>query len=291
MSVPQTLVLGGGGVTAIAWQTGWLLGALEAGFDATRADRLIGTSAGAVVAAQISAGPRLAALFAAQVDPALQVPEVAPPVHAWALLRGLLPTLRHWRQPQRWRQAVGAFAQQADTPTPADRRALVAQRLPSANWPAPQALQITAVDAGSGALRVFDAASGVSLLDAVSASCAVPGLWPTASIDGRAYMDGGLRSSDNADLAAGSTTVLVLSPMGGHRLAMPGGRLADQLHTLRDAGSRAALVTPDDATRQAIGRRPMDPARRAPAAQAGRAQGQREAQRVMAAVMATVMAT
>ena len=50
---------------------------------------------------------------------------------------------------------------------------------------------------------VFDAASDVRLLDAVGASCAVPGIWPPVTINGRRYIDGGIRSAANADLAAG----------------------------------------------------------------------------------------
>jgi NTE family protein len=71
------------------------------------------------------------------------------------------------------------------------------------DWP-DRALLITAVDEPRPAsFRVFDRAAGVPLVRAVAASCAVPGVWPPVTIDGRRNMDGGIRSAANADLAAG----------------------------------------------------------------------------------------
>ena len=56
MATGQALVLGGGGVAGIAWMTGLLAGLAEAGEDVTGADVVIGTSAGANVAAQLGSG-------------------------------------------------------------------------------------------------------------------------------------------------------------------------------------------------------------------------------------------
>jgi NTE family protein len=70
----QALVLGGGGVAGIAWMTGVLAGLADAGRDVTGADLLVGTSAGAAVAAQVGSGLPLDALLARQVDPAPQAP-------------------------------------------------------------------------------------------------------------------------------------------------------------------------------------------------------------------------
>lgn len=72
----RALVLGGGGVAGIAWMTGLLAGLAEAGQDVTGADVIIGTSAGAAVAAQVGSGLPLDALFARQVGPALQAREI-----------------------------------------------------------------------------------------------------------------------------------------------------------------------------------------------------------------------
>jgi len=57
-------------------------------------------------------------------------------------------------------------------------------------------LTVTATDAASGQLVLFGAGgwSDVSLVDALYASCALPVFYPPAQIDGRAFVDGGLRA-------------------------------------------------------------------------------------------------
>ena len=63
------LVLGSGGVTGIAWETGLIAGLHEAGVDVTVADLVVGTSAGSVVGAQITGGASVPDLYAFQITP------------------------------------------------------------------------------------------------------------------------------------------------------------------------------------------------------------------------------
>jgi NTE family protein len=152
---------------------------------------------------------------------------------------------------------------------------VIAGRLPSQDWPAAWTLQVTAIDCATGALTVFDSASGAPLADAVTASCAVPGVWPPATIGGRRYMDGGVRAADNADLATGCPRVTVISPLGLNS-AMPSPLpLADTVARLRADGSDVTVIAPDPASAAAFGVNPLDPATRVPAAAAGYAQGLR----------------
>jgi NTE family protein len=72
---------------------------------------------------------------------------------------------------------------------------------------------VTAVDAATGEFRTFDRDSGVPLVQAVAASCAVPGVYRPVTIDGRRYVDGGRRSAANVDLAEGFERVVVLAPI------------------------------------------------------------------------------
>ena len=113
----------------------------------------------------------------------------------------------------------------------------------------------------------------MGLVDAVVASCAVPGVWPPATIDGRRYVDGGARSNDNADLASGATRVLVVAPMGTTPLIPGLPTLADAVADLQAGGAEVAIVEPDQASVAAIGTSPLDPSTRTPAVEAGRAQG------------------
>ena len=196
----KALVLGGGGVTGIAWEIGILAGLAERGVDLTDADLVVGTSAGSVVGVDVRSGTGLSDLYKAQTQPPGNS-EIYARMGLGVMLK-YLQAMAFTRQPEAARAKVGAMALRAKTETEEARRRVIESRLPVLDWPAGK-LQITAVDALTGDLVVFDAASDVRLLDAVGASCAVPGIWPPVTINGRRYIDGGIRSAANADLAAG----------------------------------------------------------------------------------------
>jgi NTE family protein len=151
---------------------------------------------------------------------------------------------------------------------------------------------VTAIDAHTGELAAFDRDSGVDLVDAVTASCALPGLVPTHRINGARYIDGGVRSVENADLASGYANVVVLSPLGGRAGQNPASSRACaehrngartwqvQVEDLRKQGSRVDVITPDANSRAAMGTSLMDLATRIPTARAGFAQRKQEAARV-----------
>jgi NTE family protein len=269
-------VLGGGGVTGVAWEIGILLGLAEAGVDLSAADLFVGTSAGSVVAAQLTSGVPLGRLYEAQLADASG--EIAALMSRAALARFMFAMA--WPGDPQWARArLGRAALRAKTVSEAERRGVIAQRLPSHDWPQ-RRLLIPAVDAETGAVVVFTRDSGVSLVDAVAASCAVPLVWPPMSIGGHRYMDGGVRSVANIDLAAGCERVVVIAPtMAGLRRA---DRPSSQVQALSKDGDdvRAVIVRPDVAARQAIGRNVLDPSHRAASAKAGRAQAAEEVQRI-----------
>ncbi|MET7399208.1 patatin-like phospholipase family protein [Dactylosporangium sp. NPDC005572] len=259
------LVLGGGGVVGVAWETGVLTGLAEAGLDLRDAGLVVGTSAGAVVGAQITSGLTLPELYSRQLAPptgelaAAMGPKVLLRYAAAAVHRSDRAALAH----------LGHLALRARTVPEEERRAVIAGRLPVHAWPDPPRLRVTAVDAETGEEVVFDAASGVDLVSAVAASCAVPIVWPTVTIDGRRYMDGGVRSPAHVHLAAGCDRVIVLAPItGGIRRS---GRVAVEIAAL-GPDVRSLVVTPDPEARAAMGRNALDPARRAASARAGHRQ-------------------
>ncbi len=268
----EALVLGGGGVAGISWITGLLAGLADAGQDVTAVDTIVGTSAGSTVAAQLGSGLGLEELYARQTEPGLQAAEIMVEVDLAGFSAQIADLLRDTAAGPQLRRAVGRVALDAVTVPEPERRAVIESRLPSHAWPA-RALKIVAVDAESGQPRVFDKASGVSLVDAVTASCAVPGVWPPVTIEGRRYVDGGVRSSENADYAAGASRVLVLAPLGGVQLLPTDKPLAQAVEELRAGGAEVAVVGPDEASLAAIGPNPLDPSTRRPTAEAGRAQG------------------
>ncbi|SEB44351.1 NTE family protein [Amycolatopsis tolypomycina] len=268
----QALVLGGGGVAGIAWTTGLLAGLAGHGQDLTGADLLVGTSAGSVVAAQVTSGLSLDELYARQADPARQAPEIPADIDFEKFAADFGGAVTGTTDPAEVRRAVGKLALAAETVSEAKRRAVIEGRLPVHEWPR-QRLVIVAVDAETGEPRRFDGESGVPLVDAVAASCAVPGVWPAVTIDGRRYVDGGVRSAENADYAAGHRRVTVIAPLGVDNPLPMEKPLPQVLDDLRAAGAEVALITPDEASQAAVGDNPLDPATRTPAAEAGRAQG------------------
>ena len=268
----EALVLGGGGVAGVSWLTGVLAGLADAGQDFSAVDLLVGTSAGSTVAAQVGSGLSLEELYARQTEPALQAAEIMADVDLESFGARMAELLRGVTTVPEVQQAIGKFALDTATVSESARRAVIESRLPSHAWP-DRGLRIIAVDAETGLPRVFDKDSGVSLVDAVTASCAVPGIWPPATIDGRRYIDGGSRANDNADYALGASRVLVLSPFGSVQLWPTDKPLDQAVAELRGSGAEVAIVEPDEASRAAMGRNPLDPSTRRPAAEAGRAQG------------------
>ncbi|MGH3878873.1 MAG: patatin-like phospholipase family protein [Actinophytocola sp.] len=268
----RALVLGGGGITGIAWEWGILSGLKAAGVDLGDADLVVGTSAGSVVGAQVATGLDFADRYEAQLVP--PDGEIAGVLGPGLLLRYGLAIVSGPRAPRKVRVRIGKLAERASTVPEAERVAVIESRLPVHEWPERE-LRITAVDVETGEFRAFDRAAGVSLVLAVAASCAVPGVWPPVTIDGRRYMDGGVRSGANADLAAGYDRVVVLAPLPRG----VGTGAAAQVEALR-ASARAELVTPDRDALKAFGRNVLDPAKRAAAARAGLAQSASVIERV-----------
>ena len=268
--MPETraLVLAGGGVTGIAWELGLVVGLSRQDVDVTAADLILGTSAGSTVGAQIASGVPLTELQAAQL--ADETSEITVDLDVDEFRARLAGLVADAPDPQAARARVGRMALEAKTVPEAVRRRAIEARLPVHEWPA-QRLVVTAVDAATGELALLDRDAGVPLVDAVAASCAVPGVWPPVTIDGRRYVDGGARSLANADLAAGHDRVLVVVPMaleGPYRE-----QLDAELAILAETG-KTRVIAADDASLAAIGPNPLDPSRRAAAYRAGSAQGE-----------------
>ncbi|MEV0093958.1 patatin-like phospholipase family protein [Streptomyces sp. NPDC050738] len=266
-SPSRALVLGGGGVTGIAWEVGVLAGLSAQGIDWGRATTVLGTSAGSFVGTAVASGYDLDRLFAAQVIPdenEVNVSASETTMAAWwaALAEG-------GDDPRMVGAAMGRISKANPEPVPqAARRRVVRSRLVTTDWP--DSLQVTAIDADTGELHLFDRHSGVPLADAVSASGAVPGVWPLEHFQDRAWVDGGMVSTTNARRASGHDRIVILAPMPAGYGKIPGAA-ADAEALAADA--EVCLIAPDEASIEAIGPNPYDPQRRADAAQAGRTQG------------------
>jgi len=292
----RALVLGGGGPVGIAWESGLLAGLAQNGVDLSEADFIMGTSAGSFVGAQIAMGmadvagmakPFLAAREAAAAAPKPAAPKPASPTRPAGpapdlsfLMRKMAESAAAERPGEEVRREIGAWALEQKT---MDEQAFIHtfgkafSSLPDDAWPKKR-YAATAVDAESGEFLLWDNDSKVDLKRAVASSCSVPGVYPPITINGRRYIDGGMRSGTNADMAKGYDLVVVValrldagaSPEAAARLRAP---LDRELKVLRDGGARVELITPNDASQTAFGANLMDARKRPDAAEAGLAQG------------------
>jgi NTE family protein len=273
--VTKALVLGGGGVTGIAWHLGLLCGLQRAGVPLGDADTVVGTSAGSVVGTLLTGGVDLEAAVAGQerdVPPARSGRPVRDASRWLAAMAVLLDPSVPTRQA---RAQVGTMALTASTLDEDAWLARIAGLLPIRDWPA-RDLRLVVVDTADGRDVVLGPESGVPLLNAVAASCAVPGLMPPVTIGDRRYMDGGVRIGAGADLAAGAERLVVIAPLA----AVSRDRIVAEMAAT--GAGQSLLIEPDEASVAAFGADFMDPARRPASVRAGLRQGADVAEAVRA---------
>ncbi|MFD9337266.1 patatin-like phospholipase family protein [Streptomyces sp. NPDC060028] len=271
------LVLGGGGVVGGAWAVGMLAGLAEAGLDLSLADVIVGTSAGALIGTRIASGVPIEELYAENCAGERTVDVTVTLRQTAAFLRAALGS----RDPERSVRRLGRAALASRTVPEAAVfdavAALLGGEVP--RWPE-RDLRLTAVDARTGELKAFDAGSGVTLREALAASCAVPVVWPPITIAGGRWMDGGSRSTSNVHLARGHRRVVAITPIP--KAVGPHPNAHEQGAALEREGSLVAVLSPDRAARKAFGRNMLDQTRGPGAARAGRVQAAACAQAVAA---------
>ena len=281
------LVLGGGGIVGIAWEIGVLAGlAGELGWDPGGAEVIVGTSAGSVIGTSLRHGRTLDDLVEEQRTGGLRIGPRSP---APADPAAALEVFKRWAGVEHMDQeAARATAQLAlAVPTPDEDAMVESFRgvLPSEDWP-PGDLRVTGVSVSTGERVAWTAASGVELVRAVTASCAVPGMFPAVSVGADRYLDGGLWSGSNADVLVGADlgSALFIGPMGVGRTglgAMSARMLERERVALAAAGTSLQVLEPGERF-QAAAMQLMDPSRRVEALEIGLAEGAAAAGRLRA---------
>jgi len=250
--VRRAVSLGGGGTFFVAWQLGYLHGLAGHGVHIDTADRLVGTSAGSIVASTLARG-RLHELFLETEALAL----------APGLVRVLFPAdaTKPSQQAALDRYlgaadadpatilAIGQAARSADTPRPETiARDLIL--VVGDHWDA-DGLWMTTVDADSGERCVVTRDTGVSTARGAAASSAVPGIFAPQPVCGRTCMDGGVCGTGvHLDLVAGAAKALVLSLYRDEELTegmltlAPGG-LTRELDCLESSGTEVFFQAPE----------------------------------------------
>jgi NTE family protein len=285
MMASRALVLGGGGPVGIAWEAGLLAGLDEGGVRLVDADFIVGTSAGSFVGAQVAMG-REARALAKQIlaetpapQPTLAGQPGAAPPDLTTLFTKMQEAMSGKRPGREVRAEIGAWALSQKT---ISEQTFIANfgrsfsALPEDAWP-DRNYACTAVDAQSGEFVVWNKEAGVGVVRAVASSCSVPGVFPPITIKGRRYIDGGMRSATNADLAQGYDAAVVVAVTGGATtdpaLLRFRQMLDNEIKVVRDSGARIELIVPDEASVKAFGINLMDSRRRPGAAWAGVEQG------------------
>lgn len=298
------VVLGAGGVLGAAWMAG-ALAALQERLPCPvgDVDLLVGTSAGSVLAAALRCGVAVDDIVAHQRGSAM-----APLPHLHELDRdsgGALPPLPRLRigsarllastalAPHRVHPWVAASAlvpqgRAKHTTLTSLVAALMLHQAQAADTVAPRhtwaprgETWIMAVDYESGRRVAFGrpGAPIAPLPDAVVASCSIPGWYEPKAINGRRYVDGGVRSNTSLDLLARVylDEVYVLAPMASYEMDRPRSAaarvervlrrmitngLSQDVRKVQAAGTRVTVVTPGPEDLAAIGVNLMDPSRR-----------------------------
>lgn len=285
-SPTRTVVLGGGGTVGVAWQTGLLAGLREAGVELTGASAIVGTSAGALVGALLSSGRE-------STDALAVLAAVGQRIDFAGLTAGSETFLNASRQaglaadPQQALRAIGSAAQEATTTLAEDDYLGLLEILDGAAWPA--GFRCTAINTDTGELVVWGQESGVPLLHAVAASCVVPMLFPTVTIKGARYMDGGILNHLNAAVAPPTDILVAISCLplgsqgggGGSELSASTVRADAELTQLRET-TRLVAVEPDFSRIKAPVKM-MDPEIAGQALRIGKRQAESEAAAIRAA--------
>jgi NTE family protein len=243
----KALVLGGGGITGIAWESGVLAGLIDSGILVNHADKILGSSAGSYVGSILANGQNMKTYYEqlannrdnadnAQLDPSL--------FELWreAFVQGKTDE-----------QVIGKYLGDIINKSPStvsfeERERSVRKRIGNVDW-TPQ-LEITAINAKTGTLESFNETSGISLIEAVMASGAVPGIWPHVDMLGASWIDGGMISSTNARLMANYKDIIILAPLDQKQGLVPS--VYEDVETLK-TNSNVTLITPDQDSRNIIG--------------------------------------
>jgi len=284
----RALVLGGGGPVGIAWELGLAAGLEEGGVRIVEASRIIGTSAGSFAGAALASGRPAEALVRAQVAQAERAaaarggdakPSQAPDLGPLMRFMAKRPTDRE--MPAELCAEIGAFALAAKTmPEEAFIASFGSVTNGGEKWP--PGFACTAVDAVDGSFHLWEESSGVDLGRAIASSCSVPGIFPPITIDGRRYIDGGMRSATNIDLAKGHKRVLAVAVLSNLAIDVMRAGIQREIDILKAGGATVELIVPDEKCLAAFGNNLMDASRRGNVALAGVAQGRAEAKRIAA---------
>lgn len=276
MKNERALVLGGGGITGIAWESGVLAALIENGMKISQIDKIFGTSAGAFVGAVLSNNQDMKSYYH-------YLNENKDPNEQTKLKKEVYEMWRQaYIQGGNNQESIGRLlGEMIDQVQPVismkERKKAIAKRLNDSKWTSQ--LVITAINARTGQLETINQQIGMDLIDSVAASEAVPGLWPHVTMNGKEYIDGGMVSSTNACLAKDFKQILIIAPLTQKIGKLP--NVFDDEITLSNT-SDVYTITPDEFSKSIIGDNIYDASVIIEVGNAGYEQGKRLAKEIKA---------
>jgi len=285
-NLERTVSLGGGGLFFIAWLSSYLLALRDGGVDLALAERVVGTSAGSVVGASLCAGrvdrlhtkmsllAKTPATLSARLLNAEQSPSQARAAELAFYATDAEEATVH---------AIGYAALGVTSSSARAMKAGMGFLLGTRRWPS-SVLETTCVDAYSAERCVITADDEVPLLDAVAASCSVPGFAAPQRIGDRLCMDGGMIGTGvHLDRVAGAGRALVIALDGAKGLPDSGltiasGAAAAERAALEASGTQVLHLSPEQAETGTL----MAPSSIPAALEMGARQGQADVGRVRA---------
>ncbi len=281
------IVLGAGGQLGAAWESGLIAGLVESNNIINSANQIMGTSAGAIIGSQLALGRDPKKIFQGQIEMAEYYKKLRP-----VQLENEKQKVEEPRFIQDLREAGMQGIIQSDLLIKVGKLALGVPAMPEDQFLAnfsplvrpkeewPYQFVCLAIDVNDGTLAVWNKSSHVDLVHAIAASAASPFATNPIQINGHYYMDGGIRSTTNADVATDFDLVLILAPSAALMPKVVEAQTTQERGIIEKAGGKVMLITPDASSIDKIGLNLMDLARGGEVANAGFQQSKMESSRL-----------
>lgn len=212
MNSKVALALSGGGHYGIAFHIGYLKGLFDKGIDLRTVDYIIGTSAGSQVSTTISSMIDWDTIWQEQIIEKVNETTPISDKEMGELFQAFDQLAKESKSTKAWVDGMGEISKNTQSNVSLDaRRDMIRNRLGSVPLEWNDKLNIVATELETSERKVFNAQSGVALIDALAASSALQGVWQPIPINGYHYYDGGSYSMENPDVVDDAVKVIVLT--------------------------------------------------------------------------------
>lgn len=212
MNSKVALALSGGGHYGIAFHIGYLKGLFDKGIDLRTVDYIIGTSAGSQVSTTISSMIDWDTIWQEQIIEKVNETTPISDKEMGELFQAFDQLAKESKSTKAWVDGMGEISKNTQPNVSLDaRRDMIRNRLGSVPLEWNDKLNIVTTELETSERKVFNAQSGVALIDALAASSALQGVWQPIPINGYHYYDGGSYSMENPDVVDDAVKVIVLT--------------------------------------------------------------------------------